>query len=202
MFSTLVLFAKHNVHLTLIGFNVPPATYASLDSFWLVLLSPILAILYAKFSSNKQFNIPNKYALGTIVSGIAFLSLYLICYLTEDAGFINGNWMILYFFFAALAELLIAAIGFSLIVVYFRKEIVTLGMGFFMLALAAGGALAGKIGQFVAMPDGKVATTTSLLTYMNYFMIIAIVCLSVGVIYLIVSALIQRAALKRQNQIH
>ena len=33
MFSILVLFAKHNVDLDLIGFSVSPATYAALDSF-------------------------------------------------------------------------------------------------------------------------------------------------------------------------
>ncbi|ORM38827.1 hypothetical protein A2G94_02275 [Francisella endosymbiont of Ornithodoros moubata] len=33
MFSIIVLFAKHNVDLYLIGFSVSPATYAALDSF-------------------------------------------------------------------------------------------------------------------------------------------------------------------------
>lgn len=130
MFSTLTLFAKHNIHLTLVGLSVSPATYASLDAVWLVILSPILAVVYTKLHNNKLINIPNKYAFGTILSGIAFISLYLVCLYTAKDGFINGNWMILYFFFAAFAELLIAAIGFSLIAIYFRKEIVTLGMGF------------------------------------------------------------------------
>ncbi|WP_231138692.1 POT-type proton-dependent oligopeptide transporter [Francisella orientalis] len=144
MFSTLVLFANHNVNINLIGFNVSPATYAALDSFWLVVLSPILAILYKK--SVSHLSIPYKYSIGTVIAGLAPLTLYLVIMLTQKNGFIDGNWMIIYFFFEALAELLVAALGFSLIAIYFRKEIVTLGMGFFMLALAFGGALSGKLG--------------------------------------------------------
>ncbi|MDA0911964.1 MAG: hypothetical protein O2809_10505, partial [Proteobacteria bacterium] len=82
MFSTLVLFAKHNVHLTLIGLNVSPATYAPLDAFWLVILSPILALLYQRSKRTKFSIIPYKYALGTIISGTAFIVLFVICLLS------------------------------------------------------------------------------------------------------------------------
>ncbi len=194
MFSTLTLFAKHNIHLTLVGLSVSPATYTSLNGVWLIILSPFLALIYKKLHSNKFINIPNKYAFGTILSGIAFISLYLVCLYTAKDGFINGNWMILYFFFASFAELLIAAIGFSLIAIYFRKEIVTLGMGFFMLALAAGGALSGKLGQLVAMPDGKVSALASLPTYMNYFIGLGIVCIVLGAIYFIFSFMMHQRA--------
>ncbi|WP_119342791.1 peptide MFS transporter [Facilibium subflavum] len=197
MFSTLILFAKHNVKLTLLGLNVSPATYGSLDSIWLIILSPVLTIIYSK-CPNKHFNIPNKYAFGTVISGVGFITLYFICANTAKAGFINGNWMIVYFFFAALAELLVAALGFSLIAIYFRKEIVTLGMGFFMLAVAAGGALSGKIAQFVAMPNEKLPATVSLPIYMNYFIWLGVVCIALGIIYFFISLLLHKH-IKRYN---
>lgn len=201
MFSTLVLFAKHNVHLTLIGLNVSPATYASLDSFWVVILSPILAILYQRSKRTKLSTMPYKYALGTIISGVAFIVLFIICLLSAKDGYINGNWMILFYVFAALAELLVAALGFSLVALYFRKEIVTLGMGFFMLALAAGGALAGKLGQLVAMPDGKVNPLESLPIYMSYFFWVGLICIGLGFIYVLFAYLMQRWAQKHQVEL-
>ena len=109
--------------------------------------------------------------------------------------------MILFYIFAALAELLVAALGFSLVALYFRKEIVTLGMGFFMLALAAGGALAGKLGQLVAMPDGKVNPLESLPTYMSYFFWVGLICIGLGVIYVIFAYLMQRWANKHQVEL-
>ncbi|KFJ42557.1 MFS transporter [Francisella philomiragia] len=194
MFSTLVLFADHNVNLNLIGFNVSPATYAALDSFWLVVLSPILAILYKK--SVSHLSIPYKYSIGTVIAGIAPLTLYLVIMLTQKNGFIDGNWMIIYFFFGALAELLVAALGFSLIAIYFRKEIVTLGMGFFMLALAFGGALSGKLGQLVAMPEGKIDPVMSLNIYQNYFLWLGVITIILGIVYALVARLATSIAKK------
>ncbi|WP_318263302.1 hypothetical protein [Francisella-like endosymbiont] len=42
--------------------------------------------------------------------GIAPLSLYVVIKFTQIKGFVNGNWMIVYFFFGALAELLVTAL--------------------------------------------------------------------------------------------
>lgn len=151
MFSTLVLFAKHNVDLKLLGVSVSPATYTALNPFWLILMSPILAYLYKRGSSS-HLATPYKYSIGTILAGIAPLVLYTAIINTASSGVISGNWMFIYFFFGSVAELLVAALGFSLIAIYFRKEIVTFGMGFFMLAVALGGALSGKLGQLVASP--------------------------------------------------
>ncbi|MED7819145.1 MULTISPECIES: peptide MFS transporter [unclassified Francisella] len=194
MFSTLVLFAKHNVSLNLIGFDVSPATYASLDSFWLIVLSPLLAILYKK--SVKHLSVPYKYSIGTVIAGIAPLSLYVVIKLTQVSGFVDGNWMFVYFFFGALAELLVAALGFSLIAIYFRKEIVTLGMGFFMLAIALGGALSGKLGQLVAIPDGKIDPMVSLGIYQNYFLWLGVITIILGIIYGIVAKIVTAIANK------
>ncbi|MED7787904.1 hypothetical protein [Francisella sp. 19X1-34] len=172
--------------------SVSPATYASLDSFWLVVLSPILAIFYK--NSIKHLSIPYKYSIGTVIAGVAPLSLYLVIKLTQVDGFVNGNWMFVYFFFGALAELLVAALGFSLIAIYFRKEIVTLGMGFFMLAVALGGALSGKLGQLVAMPDGKINPVVSLSTYESYFLWLGVITIILGVLYAVVAKIVTTIA--------
>ncbi|MEY8768615.1 alkaline phosphatase, partial [Francisella philomiragia] len=157
-------------------------------------LSPILAILYKK--SVSHLSIPYKYSIGTVIAGIAPLTLYLVIMLTQKKGFIDGNWMIIYFFFGALAELLVAALGFSLIAIYFRKEIVTLGMGFFMLALAFGGALSGKLGQLVAMPEGKIDPIMSLNIYQNYFLWLGVITIILGIVYALVARLATSIAKK------
>ncbi|OIN83555.1 hypothetical protein [Francisella sp. TX07-6608] len=116
--------------------------------------------------------------------------------LTQKNGFIDGNWMIIYFFFGALAELLVAALGFSLIAIYFRKEIVTLGMGFFMLALAFGVALSGKLGQLIAMPEGKIDPLMSLNIYKNYFLWLGVITIILGIVYALVARLAPNIAKK------
>jgi proton-dependent oligopeptide transporter, POT family len=200
MFSTLTLFAKHNMNLDLFGITVTPATFAALDALWLIALSPIFAKLYMSMNKrNIHLEIPFKYAIGTAISGIAFIVLVLVIKTTAIDGMISGNWMILYYFFAATAELLIAALGMSLISLYFREEVVTIGMGFFMLALAAGGALAGKLGEFVAMPSTKLAATSSLPIYTVYFEWVGAICLFLGVIYFIIAIILRRWA--RKNDI-
>jgi len=197
MFSTLIMFADHNMRLTLLGINVSPASYAALDSVWLVIISPILAFVYTKLHKQKLFVIPYKYALGTMLSGVAFVVLYFICIMTAVDGEISGNWMILFYFFAAFAELLVAALGFSLIALYFRKEIVTLGMGFFMLALACGGALAGKLGQYVAMPEAGLPKLESIAIYQNFFIWLGIICFALGLVYVLLTIYMQRFVAKR-----
>lgn len=83
-----------------------------------------------------------------------------------------------------------------MIAIYFRKEIVTLGMGFFMLAIALGGALSGKLGQLVAIPDGKIDPMVSLNIYQNYFLWLGVITILLGVIYAIIAKIVTNIAEK------
>ncbi|WP_224732648.1 hypothetical protein [Francisella sp. SYW-9] len=76
------------------------------------------------------------------------------------------------------------------------KDIVTLGMGFFMLAIALGGALSGKLGQLVAMPDGKIDPMVSLGIYQNYFLWLGIITIILGILYGIVAKVVTTIANK------
>ena len=192
MFSTLILFAKHNLVLKIFNFDVLPSTFTSMNAFWLILISPILASIYARKKKNNS-SIAFKFSIGTIISGISFIFLRLVIIYTGQDGFIDGNWMIVFYFFSAISELLISALGFSLVATYFRKDIVGLGMGFFMLSMSTGGAISGKLGKYVAVTGfGDLQPIESMNTYSDYFFALGIVCLFLGVIYWIFAAYIKK----------
>jgi proton-dependent oligopeptide transporter, POT family len=58
-------FAIHNVTPTIFGFKIDPLAFQTLNPFWIVVMSPILAILYNKYGKKgKDLKITTKFAFG------------------------------------------------------------------------------------------------------------------------------------------
>ena len=62
-------------------------------------------------------------------------------------------------------------------------------MGFFMLAVAIGDALSGKLGQLIAILDGKIDASVSLSIYQNYFLWLGVITIVLGIVYALLAKL-------------
>jgi len=199
MFSTITMFAKHNVVNFVLGIPVSPATYASLNPIWIVALSPIIAWFYIALKrANITFDILSKYVVGTMLAGLAFISLALASTYFNVNGMVSGNWLILYFALGSLAELLVAAMGFAIAALYFPKAIVSIVMGVFMISIAQGGNLTGIIAQYVAIPERFDSKMASLNIFINYFYMLGIACVAIAVVYFFLAIYLRKLARKHE----
>ena len=202
MFSTITMFAKHNVKLFVFGLPISAGSFSAFDSIWIMILGPLLAYIYIFLKRKKiKFDLLSKYILGTIMAGCAFLSLAFISKYLNHNAMVSANWLIVYFFFGALAELLIAAMGFAIAGLYFSKEIVSIAMGIFMLSIAQGGNLTGLLAQYVVIPENISNKILSLNIFVHYFLILGLVCVSMGVLYIIIARIMRFIAFKNSVEL-
>ena len=150
--TSMTLFVLRNVNHSILGFPVQPGAFQGLNPLWILILSPILAMIYNKMAKkNRDFSMPAKFALGTLCAGIAFLVLPLGT-LFAKAGIVNSLWVVLSYLFQSAGELLVSALGLSLVSRYVPQRLMGYTMGLWFLAVSLSSMIAGHVASMAAIP--------------------------------------------------
>lgn len=197
MNSTLVLFAKNNSDLNLLGFTVAPANYQMINPIVIIILSLFLPSFYKRF---QQFNIPYQFAAGTMLAGIGLLIMWFAC-LHAHAGLINGNYIGLTYLLITLSELWVSAIGLSMIGLYCDPSMISFAMGAWYLSCSLSNVITGRVAGLVALPVGKISTLQSLVIYQQYYLWMGLVAVALGLMMLLTAICLIRVAKKWQLKI-
>ncbi len=145
--TSFMLFNKHHVNLNVLGWEINPQTVPGLlGTAGIIILSPIFAKMYRKLGDN-DLSLPHKFAVGLTLSSCAYGLLYLVCLTTDPLGKISFAWEILSIsvFFAS-SELLISALGVSLMAQLMPQRMRGFAMGTWFITSALGI----KLGSYVA----------------------------------------------------
>ncbi|AFJ43014.1 oligopeptide:H+ symporter [Francisella orientalis] len=187
--TTLTFFALHNVDLSIFGWHVPAAQYQLLNPLWLMILSPVLAILYKK----SKMTHATKFSIGIALMFVSYAILYCTKYFATD-GIISGYWLILTYASSSLGELLISGLGLAMVAELCPAAISGFVMGFWFLATMVASYLASYIGSFIALPlfDNTITSQQSLDTYTSVFGYVAISILIVTIIMIIMTPILNR----------
>ncbi|MDP1604400.1 MAG: oligopeptide:H+ symporter [Legionella sp.] len=188
MSSTLVLFAKNNSDLQLLGFSVSPAHYQMLNPLLIIALGLQLPRFYRNFS---RFTIPYQFASGTVLAGIALLVMAFAASMAIN-GHINGNYLGLTYILITLAELWVSAIGLSMIGLYCDTKNLAFAMGVWYLALSLSNTVSGRLAAFVALPENFVQAVESLPVYQHYYFMLGLSGVILGVTMGLIAFFIQR----------
>ena len=170
IYTSLTLFALRNVRHSLLGMHVAPAQFQDLNQFWLVVLALPLAWLYQRMGNSRRgdFSIAVKYAAGLYLLAIAFF-LYAAGRLTASAGIVSPWWLVAGYAAQSLGELLISALGFSMVsqLVPERSRGIVMGAWFLGMGVSnfAGGAIAG----LASIPAGVTRPEATLPVYSDLF---------------------------------
>lgn len=183
IYTSLTLFALRNVNHHLLGMNIGAAQFQDLNQFWLVLLALPLAGLYLRMGKSRwgDFSIATKYAAGLYLLAIAFF-LYAASSLTAHAGIVSPWWLVAGYAAQSLGELLISALGFSMVsqLVPERSRGTIMGAWFLGMgvSLYAGGAIAS-----IASIPARATPQQSLSIYIGLFIWLgagALLCAVIG----------------------
>lgn len=187
MNSTLVLFAKNNSNLKLLGFNISAAQYQLLNPLLIILIGLQLPRFYRLFP---HFTIPYQFAVGTLLAGLALLVMAFAASQSPE-GYINGNYLGLTYILITLAELCVSAIGLSMIGLYCDPENMAFAMGVWYLAGSLSNTISGRLAALVAIPEPLTAIL-SLKIYQRYYLILGLYTLILGIIMLGTAYLVQQ----------
>lgn len=176
MSTSLTLFAVHNVRNEILGFTIPPEVTQSFNPFYIFLLSPILATIYVR-SEHKgaPISIPAKFAFGMLVCGFAYLLLAVSCYLSDANATISMLWLFLGYGLYSLGELLISAIGLSMVSKLMPARLGGFAQASWFMASAMGMKFGGMMAGFGGVDDTKVTSNLEILhSYQTLFAYIGI----------------------------
>ncbi len=160
-YSSMSLFAKNYTDRSLFGWEIPPSWILSSESFFLIVLAPILAALYARLQKHKIDPTPfTKTALSLFsIAGCFLLMMLAAAKVPLDArsASVPAYYPICAFFLMALGEMLLAPIGLSLVSKLSPPRLTAFFIGFWYLcvglAFYLGGLLAGLMDKFEELYD-------------------------------------------------
>ena len=196
-FTSMVLFIERCVDRTFMGFSIPSVWFLSLDTIWIIVLSPVLAYVYKVLESkNKDLAITTKFPLGLTITAFCFISMILSSYFKLANGQTAMYWIVIAFFFFALGELMTSALGVAMVTRIAPKRLYGILMGaWFLLTNALGAEFAGLTAGLANVPEKLQNNLPAMFDIYNHtFLILSIIALATAVICFIISPILKRLA--------
>jgi POT family proton-dependent oligopeptide transporter len=144
-FTVVALYAEQRLNLSIGGWSMPPSWVVSINPIFIIVFAGVFATMWTRLGP-RQPATPVKFALGTIVMGVAFLLF--LPYANAGANSTPLLWIVLILFFFTIAELCLSPVGQSLSTKLAPKAFHTQMIALFFLSIAVGTAGAGSLAEF------------------------------------------------------
>jgi len=180
------LFANEFTDRNLMGFELPASWFQSLNSIFIVICAPFVAMIWVKMG-DKEPTSPIKFAMALFLLAVGFL--FMVGAVLEQGGDATVKtsmmWLIGAYFFHTLGELCLSPIGLSMVSKLAPLRLASLLMGIWFFFTAMANKVAGFVGSFIG--DGADSANNA----MSIFMGIAITAVvSAFIMYLISGKLV------------
>jgi POT family proton-dependent oligopeptide transporter len=190
MNSTLVLFANSNSNHNLFGLSISAAQYQMLNPLLILLIGSQLPRFYQFFP---RFTIPYQFAAGTLLASVGLLVMAFAATRATN-GLVEGNYIALTYILITIAELWVSAIGLSMIGLYCDGKNIAFAMGVWYISSSLSNAISGRIASWVAIPENIHSAVESLGYYEEYYWIMGISALGIGLVMYVFSIFLHRKA--------
>lgn len=176
--TSINVFAVNHVYPRLVGIHLDPQSFQVLNPFWIIVLSPVLAWLYTDWNKRKlSFSIPYKFAVGMVCCSIGFIILYATRFFANDHAMISSWWLVASYFFEALGELLVSALGVAMVAELVSPKIMGFVIGMWYLTSSIAGFTGAEVASLTALPKGMPPGLESLSIYTHVFLQIGVITL-------------------------
>lgn len=196
LYTSVILFMERCVHHNVFGITVKPAQFIAFNAAWVILLSPVLAVMYDKLSKNgKDLAVTTKFALGLLITSVCFFTLQWSTYFGDMNFKVAGSWMILALLFYSLGELLVSALGVAMVTRIAPRRMYGVMMGsWFLIACGLASLLSGSVANTAAIPQEVTDPKLILSIYNSAFFKMGLIGLIPAVIAFIVNPFMKRIA--------
>jgi POT family proton-dependent oligopeptide transporter len=192
--TSLNFFAIKNVEHSLLGITISDAeVFQTLNPFWIMLASPILAWAYSHFGSEgRDLSMPMKFAVGMGLCAVSFLAVGISGNFADEAGVVSSWWLVAAYFFSSMGELMISGLGLSMISKLVPQRLLGFLMGAWFLTNAVSAVIGGWVASFTAVPKDVVDPLQTLPIYTGVFLKIGVATVVVTVIMFALVPLLNR----------
>jgi POT family proton-dependent oligopeptide transporter len=167
-FTVVTIYSDERLNRSIMGWEMPVSWVQSVNPVFIILLAPVFAALWTKLGT-KQPSTPMKFALGTIIMGLAFLLFLPMAGGGKNSAPLLGLIGILLVF--TIAELLLSPVGLSVATKLAPEAFKTQMVSLFFLSVALGSVLAGYLGKFYSADHETM-----------YFGVLGLISVGVGVL--------------------
>ena len=193
-FGSVNLFTQRIVDRHILGILIPSPAFIALETIFIILLGPFLAVLWQRLYI-KKFNLTPgiKFSFAMFSTAIAMTLLALSVHWTKTNGLINPIAIVLFYFFLTLGEMLLSPIGLSMVTGLSPAHSTGSMMGIWFMTLGFGGQLSGFLAK-QAWKASKHITDVHVAKkiYEHAFMNNAILSFMIGLILLLLSPWLKR----------
>lgn len=192
--TSLNFFAIKNVEHSVLGITIPNAeVFQTLNPFWIMLASPLLAWAYSHFGSEgKDLSMPAKFALGMFLTAGSFLVVGFSANFANSDGIVSAWWLVGSYFLSSIGELLISGLGLSMISKLVPQRLIGFLMGAWFLTTAISAILGGQVAALTAVSKDVVDPLQTLPVYSHVFTQIGLVTLGVTVVMALTVPMLNR----------
>lgn len=179
--TSLNFFAIHHVRSEIFGYHINPQSFQVFNPFWIMVLSPLLAIWYRRqHDTAGDLSIAHKFALGMTLCGLSFVSLYFPQFFADQNNQVSSFWLVLSYFFQSFGELFISALGVAMVAELVPAAISGFIMGMWFLTSASAGFIGAFVASMTKVPEGLTTGYETLHLYSSVFLKIGIVTLLIA----------------------
>lgn len=190
---TLSLFVDRNVDKHVFGLFVPAASYQSLNSFWILVLAPILAFLFNHLIRNdRNPTMAAKFPLGIIIMGFGFLLLTVSTYFANADGLVSTWWVVASYFLQSLAEMFVGALGPAMAAQLAPPKMLGMVMGTWFYGIALAATIAGKLADLASVSGQVTDAHATLGLYGHVFAVYGGLSVAVGLLTLLFAPWVKR----------
>lgn len=192
LYSSLNLYVLRVVNHHFLGFTIPTATYASIESMGVVILGPIMGLMWQRLKArDRDLSTPNKFGLGFFFMGLTMLILWFGTVNTGGAK-VGSGWLILAYFTLAAGELSLSAIGLSMVSEYVPRSLTGMMMGVWFICTGIGGKVMGLFADDAAVPHSLHSVSQIEAIYGHAFLIYSSVALAMALLCLCAPLILKR----------
>lgn len=177
-FTVVTEYSDKQLNRQIFGWEMPVSWVQSINPVFIIILSGVFAALWTKLGT-RQPSTPIKFALGTIVMGVAFLLFLPMASTVPNSAPLLGLVGVLFVF--TIAELLISPVSLSLATKLAPDVFQTQMVALLFLSIALGTAMAGVLAEYYS-DDNQVA----------YFGILGAIAIAVGIVLFLMAPFIKR----------
>ncbi len=200
--TSLNFFAIKNVEHSILGLTVSdPEVFQTLNPFWIMLASPILAWMYSHFGDKgTDLSMPAKFAIGMSLCAVSFLVIGFSGRFANAQGIVSVWWLVASYLFQSLGELLISGLGLSMISKLVPQRLIGFLMGAWFLTSAISAVTGAWVATFTAVPKDVTDPLLTLPIYTDVFTKIGICTAVLTVVMFLAVPLLNRLINKEDKK--
>ena len=154
--STLTLFADRSTRNQVLGMTFTSGSWQSVNSAFIVLLSPVFAWIWVKLGSRNPSS-PAKFSVGLLFASLSFAIMVPAASMAAGGNRVGWIWLTLSYLFATIGELCLSPVGLSAMTRLAPARVASLMMGVWFLATSVGNFVAGNMaGLYESLSPPKV----------------------------------------------